>query len=227
MRYFLSNLSTVPASKRPSLSLSCTQLHSNVPCHQHKAFKPSDTALERRVTYLVLFKASSHFYYFSETVTLGIAVESPSCCSKWTPSRGVTGEGCVWSLYHQHRQSHHSAAWECPALVSSRCLWLNCDFWNSKKLFGTAFCMTRSFAQSCFFLVPILTSSGALRCFVSTPGLSKSRDFEFVNTTGVRVKQKPFFSQKKDPASEATSSDFHPFCNQGELGCKYCSLWEA
>lgn len=129
------------------------------------------------------------------------------------------------SLNHQHWQNHHSAAGECPALVTSRCLWLNCDFWNSKKLFGTAFCMARCFTQSCCFLVPIPTSSGAQRCFVSpTHGLSKSNALEFVNTTGVRVKQKPFFSQKEDLASEATSSDFHAFGNQGEPGCKYCSL---
>lgn len=47
---------------------------------------------------------------------------------------------------------------------------------------------------------------------------------EFLNTTGVRVEQKPFISQKEDLDSEATSSDFHPFGNEGELGCKYCSL---
>lgn len=129
----------------------------------------------------------------------------------------------MWSLYHQHRQSHHSAAWDCPACDKQMPL---AKLWLLEQQAALWHCLLydKVLCTKLLLLAPNSLSfwSSEMFCF-NTPGLSKSRDFEFVNTSGDRVKQKPFFSQKEGFASEETSSDFHPFGNQGELGCKYRS----
>lgn len=92
-----------------------------------------------------------------------------------------------------------------------------------KRLFGIALC-GKVLCIKWLLLASTPTSLGARRCFSPELCLSKSSDSEFLNSTA--AVQKPFFSQKQEIISQATSSNFNPFGNQGEVGSKYCSLCE-